>query len=48
MIDEGLKRWFLGRDDVKRLLPKMEEAVASATLTPTESCVSTSIKTSGR
>ena len=36
MIDEGLKRWFLGRDDVKRLLPKMEEAVASATLTPTE------------
>ncbi len=36
MIDEGLKRWFLGRDDVKRMLPKMEQAVASATLTPTE------------
>jgi hypothetical protein len=36
MIDEGLKRWFLGRDDLKRLLPKMEESVASATLTPTE------------
>jgi LAO/AO transport system kinase len=36
MIDDGLKRHFLGRDDVKRALPKMEQAVASATLTPTE------------
>jgi LAO/AO transport system kinase len=36
MIDDGLKRHFLSRDDVKRALPKMEQAVASATLTPTE------------
>ncbi|MBI3769197.1 MAG: methylmalonyl Co-A mutase-associated GTPase MeaB [Deltaproteobacteria bacterium] len=36
MIDDGLKRHFLGRDDVKRMLPKMQRAVASATLTPTE------------
>lgn len=32
----GLKRYFLGRDDVKRLLPKREQTVASATLMPTE------------
>jgi len=36
MIEDGLKMHFLGRDDVKRLLPEMEEAVARATLTPTE------------
>jgi LAO/AO transport system kinase len=36
MLDEGLKRHFLARDDVKHLLPEMEAAVASARLTPTE------------
>jgi LAO/AO transport system kinase len=36
MIDDGLKRHFLGRADVRRLLPEMEAAVASARLTPTE------------
>jgi LAO/AO transport system kinase len=36
MIDDGLKRHFLARDDVARLLPEMEAAVAGATLTPTE------------
>jgi hypothetical protein len=36
MIDDGLKRHFLGRPDVRRLLPEMEAAVASASLTPTE------------
>jgi LAO/AO transport system kinase len=36
MIDDGLKRRFLGRDDVKRMLPKIQRAVASAALTPTE------------
>jgi LAO/AO transport system kinase len=36
MIDDGLKRHFLGRSDVRHLLPEMEAAVASAKLTPTE------------
>jgi LAO/AO transport system kinase len=36
MIDDGLKRHFLSRPDVKRLLPEMEAAVASASLTPTQ------------
>jgi len=36
MIDDGLKRQFLARDDVARLLPEMESAVANASLTPTE------------
>ncbi len=36
MIDDGLKRHFLGREDVKHLLPDMHAAVASAKLTPTE------------
>src|SRR5438309_11092616 len=36
MIDDGLKGHFLARDDVQRLLPEMEPAVASARLTPTE------------
>ena len=36
MIDDGLKSHFLGRDDVQRLLPEMESAVADAKLTPTE------------
>ncbi len=36
MIEDGLKRHFLGREDVQRLLPEMEAAVASAKLTPTE------------
>jgi LAO/AO transport system kinase len=36
MLEDGLKHHFLGRADVKQLLPEMESAVASATLTPTE------------
>jgi GTPase len=36
MIDDGLKRHFLDRKDVRRLLPEMERAVDSATITPTE------------
>jgi LAO/AO transport system kinase len=36
MIDDGLKRHFLAREDVGRLLPEMEAAVVSARLTPTE------------
>jgi LAO/AO transport system kinase len=36
MIDDGLKRHFLARKDVARLLPAMEQAVAAARLTPTE------------
>jgi LAO/AO transport system kinase len=36
MIDDGLKQHFLARDDVRRQLPEMEAAVASARLTPTE------------
>jgi LAO/AO transport system kinase len=36
MIDDGLKRHFLAREDVARLLPEMEAAVADARLTPTE------------
>src|SRR5438132_1159051 len=36
MIDDGLKRHFLARDDIARLLPEMEAAVAGAKLTPTE------------
>jgi len=36
MIEDGLRARFLARDDVKRLLPEMEEAVASGRLTPTQ------------
>ncbi len=36
MLDEGLKRHFVQRADVQRLLPEMEAAVAEARLTPTE------------
>jgi LAO/AO transport system kinase len=36
MIDDGLKGHFLGRDDVRRLLPEMEAAVTDARVTPTE------------
>jgi LAO/AO transport system kinase len=36
MIEDGLKDRFLARDDVRRLLPEMEAAVASERLTPTE------------
>ena len=36
MIDDGLKHHFLAREDVRRLLPEMEAAVADARLTPTE------------
>ena len=36
MIDDGLKRHFLAREDVASLLPEMEAAVAGAKLTPTE------------
>src|SRR5438034_7078289 len=36
MIDDGLKRHFLAREDVARLLPEMEAAVVGAKLTPTE------------
>ena len=36
MIEDGLRAQFLARDDVKRLLPEMEAAVASARLTPTQ------------
>jgi LAO/AO transport system kinase len=36
VIEDGLRQHFLGRDDVRRLLPEMEAAVASARLTPTE------------
>ncbi len=36
MLEDGLKRHFLARKDVARLLPEMENAVAEARLTPTE------------
>src|SRR5205814_3479193 len=36
MIEDGLKRHFLAREDVRRLLPEMEDAVAGGRLTPTE------------
>jgi LAO/AO transport system kinase len=36
MIDDGLKRHFLARPDVARLLPRIEAAVRDATMTPTE------------
>jgi LAO/AO transport system kinase len=36
MLEDELKRHFLARADVGRLLPEMESAVANATLTPTE------------
>jgi len=36
MIEDGLRGQFLARDDVKRLLPEMQEAVASGKLTPTQ------------
>ncbi len=35
MIDGGLKRHFLARPDVRRVLPGMEKAIANGTLTPT-------------
>jgi LAO/AO transport system kinase len=36
MIEDGLRGQFLARDDVKRLLPEMEKAVAAGHLTPTQ------------
>lgn len=36
MIDDGLKRHFLERPDVARLLPQVEAAVLDARMTPTE------------
>ena len=36
MIDDGLKRQFLARPDVARMLPEIEAAVLGARLTPTE------------
>ena len=36
MIDDGLKSHFLGRKDVRRLLPDMEAAVTNGKLTPTD------------
>jgi LAO/AO transport system kinase len=36
MIEDGLRRHFLARADVRARLPEMEAAVANATLTPTE------------
>ena len=36
MIDDGLKQHFLGRPDVRSLLPTLEAAVTSDQLTPTE------------
>jgi len=36
MVEEGLKQRFLARDDVKELLPELEEAVSRSQLTPTE------------
>lgn len=36
VIEEGLRRHFLDRPDVRRLLPEMEEAVLHSRLTPTE------------
>jgi LAO/AO transport system kinase len=36
MIEDGLKGRFLSRDDVRRLLPEMEDAIATGRLTPTE------------
>jgi len=36
MLEDGLKGRFLAREDVRRLLPEMEAAVAGARLTPTE------------
>jgi len=36
MIEDGLRAQFLARDEVQRLLPDMEAAVASGRLTPTQ------------
>jgi len=36
MLREGLESWFLEREDVRGLLPRMEDAVCDARLTPTE------------
>jgi len=36
MVEDGLKREFLGRADVKQLLPEIEAGVLDARLTPTE------------
>lgn len=35
MLEEGLKQRFLARDDVQKMLPELEDAVAQARLTPT-------------
>src|SRR5439155_25531743 len=36
MIRDGLERQFLARDDVARLLPEIERAIADDKVTPTE------------
>lgn len=36
MLREGLEAWFLAREDVRRLLPRMEDAVSDARVTPGE------------
>jgi len=36
MIDDGLKDHFFAREDVRRLLPEMQSAVANRQVTPTE------------
>ena len=36
MLEDGLKDHFLAREDVARMLPELEAAVAGGTLTPTE------------
>ena len=36
MVDDGVKQHFLARDDVRRLLPQLEDDVAHARLTPGE------------
>jgi len=35
MIEEGLRAQFLARDDVRRMLPELEDAVAKGKVTPT-------------
>jgi LAO/AO transport system kinase len=36
MVDDGLKRHFLGRADVTALLPELEDAIAQSQMTPTQ------------
>lgn len=36
MVDDGLKRHFLGRTDVAAMRPELEKAIAQAQMTPTE------------